>query len=169
MIVRKDIPLRPLIRGGGQEKGRRAGTLNTAAIVGFGAALEQALSEDWSTSEKNRDFLEKTLREHIPDAIIYGDEAPRLPNTTLVRLPGLSNELQLMHLDLQGYAVSAGSACSSGKISPSPVLSAMGVPEAHTRESIRISLGASTPQEDIVGFLDILINFYQRSSKKCPL
>lgn len=144
LVLGADIALASLIRGGGQERGRRAGTENTAGIVGFGVAARLArrgLSEMTAVAAL-RDSLEARLRQLFPDIVVFGQTAPRLPNTSCFAVPGLRSETQVMALDLAGLAVSAGSACSSGKVTPSHVLRAMGVPEALANCAIRVSLGA---------------------------
>lgn len=144
---------RPLIAGGGQERGWRGGTQNTPGIAGFGAAVRGAASWDVAALRALRDTLEAEIRSLAPAATIHGAEAPRLPNTTCVRLPGIDQQRQVMALDLAGVAVSAGSACSSGKVEPSHVLTAMGVPEAAARQAIRLSLGWTSTRADIDAFL----------------
>ena len=131
-LVRRDEALHlphPLIRGGGQERGLRAGTENVAAIAGFGAAAEAArrdLQADAGRMTALRERLEAGLKAATPKAIIFGADAARLPNTTLVAVPGMKAETAVIALDLAGFAVSSGAACSSGKVQPSHVLAAMG-------------------------------------------
>ncbi|MBB5045853.1 cysteine desulfurase [Rhodopseudomonas rhenobacensis] len=141
----------PLLRGGGQEQGRRAGTENVAGIVGFGAAVKAAIAAlpgDAERMQKLRQKLEKILRQ-TQGSVIFASDVPRLPNTTLVGLPGLKAETAVIGFDLAGIAVSSGSACSSGKVQPSHVLRAMQVDEALTRSAIRISLGWTTTEGDV--------------------
>jgi cysteine desulfurase len=141
----------PLLRGGGQEKGRRAGTENVAGIAGFGAAAEAAmgaLKTDALRLESLRNRLESGLRK-TPDAIVFADDVPRLPNTTLFTVPGLRAETAVIGFDLAGVAVSSGSACSSGKVQPSHVLEAMGFGPKTTQGAVRLSLGWSTSDADI--------------------
>ena len=128
LIVAEGIELAPLIRGGGQERRHRAGTENLPGIAGFGAAAECALAglARMAGLAELRDRLERHLRARAPEIEIYGAGAPRLPNTSCFGTPGLTAEIQVMALDLAGIAVSAGAACSSGKVAPSHVLSAMG-------------------------------------------
>lgn len=143
---------KPFVYGGGQEHRRRAGTENLVGIAGFGAAAETVAArwqEEAGVMEGLRDRLETELMEHCTDARIYGSEAPRVPNTTCIRMPGVAAETQVMALDLAGVAISAGSACSSGKVTPSHVLRAMGVAEEEAREAIRISLGWNTTDADV--------------------
>src|SRR5581483_5984129 len=132
-LIRREEALRPepLIRGGGQERGLRAGTENVAAIAGFGAAAEAAaasLPTEATRLRALRDRLEAGLKEATPQALIFGHEVERLPNTTLLAVPGMKAETAVIALDLEGFAVSSGAACSSGKVQSSHVLTAMGVP-----------------------------------------
>jgi len=141
LIVRSGAPLATDRIGGGQESWRRAGTENVAGIAGFGAAAEAA-----------RDGLDPALRDRVEASLpgkVHGAGAPRLPNTTCISMPGVKSETQVMALDLAGVAVSAGSACSSGKVSHSAVLAAMGTDPAEAESAIRISCGWNTVFEDI--------------------
>ncbi|MBB4422053.1 cysteine desulfurase [Bradyrhizobium sp. CIR48] len=143
--------LEPLLRGGGQELNRRAGTENVAGIAGFGAAVKaalQTLSEDAEQMATLRTRLENGIRA-IAGATIFSDEVTRLPNTVLFTAPGLKAETAVIGFDLEGIAVSSGSACSSGKVQPSHVLSAMGYDPAVAQGAVRLSLGWSTELEDI--------------------
>ncbi|WGR68108.1 MULTISPECIES: cysteine desulfurase family protein [unclassified Bradyrhizobium] len=143
--------LEPVLRGGGQELGRRAGTENVAGIAGFGAAVKtavQTLSEDAERMASLRDRLENGLRS-IAGATIFSDDVQRLPNTVLFSAPGLKAETAVIGFDLEGIAVSSGSACSSGKVQPSHVLPAMGFGPAIAQGAVRVSLGWSTQPEDI--------------------
>ena len=145
------LGLEPLLRGGGQELGRRAGTENVAGIAGFGAAVKAtmgALSGDAIRLESLRNRLERGLRQ-IPDVIVFSDDVPRLPNTTLFTVPGLKAETAVIGFDLEGIAVSSGSACSSGKVQPSHVLEAMGFGPKLAQGAVRLSLGWSTSEGDV--------------------
>jgi cysteine desulfurase len=160
-LIRRDEALYvadPLIKGGGQERGSRAGTENVAAIAAFGAAAA-AIGKHFSAEAKRmtvlRDRLEAGLRAATPEAVIFGAQAERLPNTTLVSMPGAKAETLVIALDLDGLAVSSGSACSSGKVAPSHVLAAMGVPVELARGAIRISTGAATTEAEIDRFLEV--------------
>ena len=151
-----DVALEPLLVGGGQEKKRRSGTENAPGIAGFGVAAR-------ITGERQhpehvgqiRDQLEDALLEARPDAVVFGQGVPRISNTTNIAIPGVSSERQLIKLDLAGYSVSAGAACSSGKVSSSHVLLAMGVSEDMAKSSIRISIGADTAWSDLEKFVEI--------------
>jgi cysteine desulfurase len=143
--------LEPLLRGGGQELSRRAGTENVAGIAGFGAAAKaalQALETDTNRLGALRDRLESGLR-RTSGTIIFSDGARRLPNTTLFTVPGLRAETAVIGFDLAGIAVSSGSACSSGKVQPSHVLQAMGFGPELAQGAVRLSLGWSTEDADI--------------------
>jgi cysteine desulfurase len=143
--------LEPLLRGGGQELSRRAGTENVAGIAGFGAAADAAiaaLAADTAHLEGLRHRLEEGLRE-TPGVIVFSDSAPRLPNTTLFTVPGLKAETAVIGFDLAGIAVSSGSACSSGKVQPSHVLEAMGFGREIAQGAVRLSMGWSTSDTDI--------------------
>lgn len=155
LIIAGETPVEGLLHGGGQERGHRAGTENTPAIAGFGAAAEAAAGELAAAArlQRWRERLEREVRAAAPAAVIHGAAAPRLPNTSCIALPGVAAETQVMALDLAGVAVSAGAACSSGKIHPSHVLTAMGVPETAAGEAIRVSLGWASAAADIDRFL----------------
>jgi cysteine desulfurase len=145
------LGLEPLLRGGGQERGHRAGTENVAGIAGFGAAVSAALSavdRDAIRLENLRNHLESGLRQ-TPDVIVFSDDVARLPNTTLFTVPGLRAETAVIGFDLAGIAVSSGSACSSGKVQPSHVLQAMGFGPKLAQGAVRLSLGWSTSEADI--------------------
>ncbi len=145
-----------LIRGGGQERGTRAGTENVAAIAGFGAAAAAAavdLAAEGRRVSALRDRLETGLRADFPQTVIFGEAAERLPNTTLFALPGVKAETAVIGLDLAGVAVSSGAACSSGKVAASHVLAAMGAPGNLARGAVRVSLGYATQEADIERFL----------------
>jgi cysteine desulfurase len=146
----------PAIRGGGQERGRRAGTENIIGINGFGAAAataRRALASEALRMAGLRNKLENGLRSIAPEVVIFGACAERLPNTTLFAMPGIRAETALIALDLQGIAVSSGAACSSGKVAPSHVLAAMGVAATLALGAIRVSLGPTTREDEIDFFL----------------
>ncbi len=148
----------PLIRGGGQERGARAGTENVAAIAAFGAAAcaaNENRAAETAHMAKLRDRLESGLRAVTPNAVIFGASVERLPNTTLVAMPGAKAETLVIGFDLDGIAVSSGSACSSGKVAPSHVLAAMGVPAELARGAIRVTTGPSTTDADVDRFIQI--------------
>ena len=155
LVVRSSIVLSPMFKGGGQELSRRAGTENLSGIVGFGLAAE-LIGRDNSGREISglRNHLESEIRKIRSDAVIFGEDQKRLPNTTCVAVRGATAEALLIMLDLSGIAVSSGSACSSGKVATSHVLSAMGVDDAIAKTAIRISCGRTTTAEDVDNFLN---------------
>jgi len=151
LVVADTVEINPLLKGGGQERGWRAGTENVVGIRGFGAAVRLA-AEDFPQMQalaSLRDDMEARLLRAAPDAVVMAPGAGRLPNTSCIASPRVSAETQVMALDLAGVAVSAGSACSSGKIRPSHVLRAMGVAPELAANAIRISLGWRTQAGDI--------------------
>jgi cysteine desulfurase len=159
-LIRRDEALHlsdPLVKGGGQERGSRAGTENVAAIAAFGAAAVaiKAGRADAERMKALRDHLEAGLRAVTPEAVIFGSESDRLPNTTLVAMPGAKAETLVIALDLDGIAVSSGSACSSGKVAPSHVLAAMGIPVELARGAIRVSTGPTTTAAETDRFLEV--------------
>jgi cysteine desulfurase len=156
LIVGKDAGLPAYIAGGGQERRRRAGTENVVGIAGFGAAAEAARHSLAGVGRLRqlRDSLEARMREITPAAVVIAAEAERLPNTACIALPGARAETLVIALDLQGIAVSAGAACSSGKVGTSHVLVAMGLAPELARAAIRISLGPDTSERDIAAFLE---------------
>ena len=145
LIVRRGMKTLELAPGGGQERGRRSGTENVPGIAGFAAALGQI---DFDAFAPVRDHFEKQLKIAIPEVRIMSEQAQRTANTSLFLLPGMDGETLLMQLDLAGFAVASGSACSSGKRDPSHVLLAMGLNEALARSSIRVSFGPGNTMED---------------------
>ena len=155
LAVRSGLDIAPLITGGGQERGLRGGTENAAGIVGFGTAAALALDDlaRAGAIAALRDRLEARLRETEPAVIIFSEGAHRLPNTSCVTMPGVQSETQVMGLDLAGVAVSAGSACSSGKVEPSHVLRALGASDDVGGCAIRVSMGWATSEDEIERFL----------------
>jgi cysteine desulfurase len=155
LIVREGAAMPPLIAGGGQERRRRAGTENVPAIAGFGAAARAAGRElaEMDRVRSLRDRLEADIRAVTPEAQVIGAGAERLPNTASIALPGASAETLVIALDLAGVAVSAGAACSSGKVGASHVLSAMGVEPTLARAAIRVSLGRGSSERDVAAFV----------------
>ncbi len=146
----------PLVRGGGQERGLRAGTENVLGIATFGAAATAALAgmaAEAARMRTLRDALEAGLRAVAPRAVVFGAAAERLPNTTLFAAPGLTAETAVIAFDLEGIAVSSGAACSSGKVQPSHVLAAMGVSPEIVRGAVRVSLGWDSTETDVQRFL----------------
>lgn len=159
LYVRRGVPLAPHTPGGGQEKRRRAGTENTLAAVGFGAAAGLAARRretDADAMRILRDRFERGVLAAVPGTRIVGAESPRLPNTSAVLFEDAPGETLLMRLDLEGVAVSVGSACSSGTLAPSPALLALGLPPREARCVVRFSLSRATTGEEIARVLEIL-------------
>jgi cysteine desulfurase len=149
LVVRRDLAVTPLLRGGGQELGRRAGTENIAAIAGFALAVEKG----YGSMAELRRWLDALEAEAVAaGGTVVGGSSPRLPNTSCIAMPGVSSEVQLMDFDLKGFAVSAGSACSSGRIEVSHVLAAMGVEKDIAACAIRVSGGWHTTQGEVLAF-----------------
>jgi cysteine desulfurase len=156
LVARAPELVEALIRGGGQERGLRAGTENVAGIVGFGAAAEAvrgSLAAERVRMAALRERLESGLKAASPEIVIFGAGTERLANTTLFALPGMKAETALIALDLDGVAVSSGAACSSGKVQPSHVLAAMGVPPRLARGAVRVSLGPTTTESEVDRFI----------------
>ncbi|MEM9844415.1 MAG: aminotransferase class V-fold PLP-dependent enzyme [Pseudomonadota bacterium] len=166
LIVRQGLDIPPLASGGGQEMGRRSGTENTAGIAGFGAAAEAAQRDladgVWSDVEKLRKILESAIEDGPGAPIFVGRDRDRLPNTTCLIAPGWKGETQVMAMDLAGYAISAGSACSSGKVRSSRVLTAMGYSEVEAASAVRVSLGPATKEDDVCRFAEVWRRHYDK-------
>jgi cysteine desulfurase len=160
LVVRNGAPFSPDRLGGGQESNRRAGTENVAGIAGFGAAAQAARVGLDVTGM--RDQLELSLVQIAPGATVFGAKAPRIGNTTCISMPGVPAETQVMALDLAGVCISAGAACSSGKVQRSPVLTAMGVATEEATWATRISLGWNTEPADIERLITAWQNLYIR-------
>jgi cysteine desulfurase len=157
----------PLLSGGGQERRHRAGTENVAAIAGFGVAARLAQHHLGMVSRTTelRDRVERQIVSVVPEARIIGADAPRLGNTSLFAVPGLDAETLVIAFDLEGIAVSAGSACSSGKVTSSHVLEAMGVPGSVARSGLRVSIPNSALDEDVEAFTSAWRAIYSRMSQ----
>ena len=166
LVLRSGLDINALQQGGGQEMGRRSGTENVIGIAGFGAAAAAAGRDldlgVWSKVEKLRNILEKALEESVKDTIFVGKEANRLPNTSCFAIPGWKGETQVMQMDLAGFAISAGSACSSGKVKSSRVLKAMGYDDQVAASAIRVSLGPTTTEEEVRRFSEAWIAAYHK-------
>jgi cysteine desulfurase len=159
VIVRRGAPLAPLLRGSGHEHGRRCGTENLPGIVGFGAAAELALRElDHENARLRalRERFESGLKALDPAIVVHAAAAPRLPNTVNASFPGARSDHLLMALDAEGVAVSAGAACASGAVEPSPVLAAMGVPREIAVCAVRFSMGRTTTDDEVAAVLAAL-------------
>ncbi len=164
LVLGNGASVEPLIKGGAQERRRRAGTENVAGIVGFGVAAELAAGDfaKMGAIATLRDELEKGALAIAPGAVVLAARVKRLPNTTCIAVPGAKAETLVIGLDLAGVAVSSGSACSSGKVEASHVLSAMGVPEEIVQGAIRVSLGFATKRADIENFLKAFAELIKR-------
>lgn len=164
LLVGGEIDIVPLLRGGGQERGRRAGTENLPGIAGFAAAAQAAAAEItvYDRVRTLRDALEAEIAAVMPDAVVLGTRVSRLPNTAAIAMPGTPAETQIIALDLDGVMVSAGAACSSGKVGPSHVLAAMEVGADIASSTIRVSLGWGTTESDIGRFLRSWMALYSR-------
>lgn len=163
------LPIDPLLRGGGQEKKVRSGTENLMGIAGFGAAASAVMehgTDEMARMRGFRDQAEEALLEKIPGLKIAGRDADRLGNTSCLMMPGVTSETQVMALDLDGFSVSAGSACSSGKVAGSPVLNAMGYTDEEAGSALRVSFGWANEQQDAERFVDAFIALYERAGKK---
>lgn len=158
VFIRRGAPVEPLLHGGAQNRGRRPGTENVAAVVGLAVAAELAVAEreaEWRRVEALRDRLEAAILERVPEAVVHGRGARRAPHIVNVSVPGTDSESLLMALDLRGVACSAGSACQSGSVEPSHVLAALGVRSDLETAAIRMSLGCLTTAECVDRAADI--------------
>lgn len=166
LVLRRGIDFAPQLRGGGQEMGRRAGTENLIGIAGFGAAAEAAARDLADGVWERVAELGKTLHQALSiwgfETISVGNSGTTLPNTICLIAPGWKGETQVMAMDLAGFAISAGSACSSGKVRPSRVLRAMGYDEAQASQAIRVSLGPATTEDEVLRFAEAWGRDYKR-------
>ena len=158
LVLKRGLDVEARIRGGGQEMGRRSGTENVIGIAGFGAAAERAARDladgVWEAVAEKRDLLEAAIAEGAKHTIFVGKGVARLPNTSCMVTPGWKGETQVMQMDLAGFAVSAGSACSSGKVKPSRVLEAMGFDADAAASALRVSIGPDTTEDEILRFAE---------------
>lgn len=170
LCLRLGVEVTAAIRGGGQEMGRRSGTENVIGIAGFGAAAKAAKRDldngVWERVEKLRDILEQTIESAAIHTTLVGKSAPRLPNTSCLVTPGWKGETQVIQMDLAGFAVSSGSACSSGKVKSSRVLKAMGFDELASGSAIRVSLGPDTTEENVLSFAEAWLKAEKRFQAK---
>ena len=167
LYVRSGIPIEPLLHGGGQERGRRAGTENVPAIAGFGEAVRLLLPEREAVAARLtllRDIFLAALRQRIPSMVLNGHPAERLPNNINLSFPGLDAETLLLTLDRAGISASSGSACTSGSIEPSHVLTAMGLPDDRVNSAIRLTLGRDTTRAEVDRAVDILAAIVTRQT-----
>lgn len=164
LVINPNLPLIPHIRGGGQERSYRAGTENLLGIAGMAAALRDSAQDNLQLVERLRDDLEDLICQVFPESLVLNRNVPRLSNTALFHMPGVKSETQVMNFDLEGFAVSAGSACSSGKVKASAVLKAMGLDDDKSSEMIRISLGPKSTRSEIEAFAQVWQSIYQKCS-----
>jgi len=167
LVVRDGFDTAPVLTGGGQEMGRRAGTENIVGIAGMGAAAEAAQRDlaagVWDQVAEFRNILESALSGASNKTISVGKDRMRLPNTLCLIAPGWKGETQVMAMDLAGFAISAGSACSSGKVRASRVLTAMGYDEGLAGQAIRISLGPATTKDEVERFAEVWSAAYRKA------
>ncbi|MDA9789688.1 aminotransferase class V-fold PLP-dependent enzyme [Amylibacter sp.] len=166
LCLKLGVEVKDVFGGGGQEQGRRSGTENVIGIVGFGAAAAAAERDRkaglWDGVYALRNQLEEKIANVAYDAIFVSKDSPRLPNTSCIAVPGWKGETQVMQMDLAGYAISAGSACSSGKVKRSRVLTAMGFDDITASSAIRVSIGPTTTQNELMGFADAWLAQYKK-------
>lgn len=167
LVVRRGTDVAARITGGGQEMGRRSGTENLIGIAGFGAAAEAAARDladgVWEKTAEIRNILSLALEAAANETIFVGNTGPRLPNTLCLIAPGWKGETQVMKMDLAGFAVSAGSACSSGKLRESRVLRAMGYDPALSAQALRVSIGPDTTEDQVLRFADVWGKAYAKA------
>jgi cysteine desulfurase len=171
LFVRKGTKLSPVMHGGHHERDRRAGTENVSGAVALGRAAQWVIAEgpaEWTRQEALRDRLERSSVDRISGAHINGAGAPRTPNTSNIRFDGIDAEPLLIALDLRGFAVSSGSACSSGAAEPSHVLTAIGLTKEQARSSVRFSLGRSNTAEEVEALLDAIAECVAHVRKMAP-
>ncbi|THD83023.1 aminotransferase class V-fold PLP-dependent enzyme [Aliigemmobacter aestuarii] len=172
LILRRGLDLPAQLKGGGQEMGRRAGTENLIGIAGFGAAAEAAAADlaagVWERVSGIRNILESALSAGQSWTISVGNEGARLPNTLCLVTPGWKGETQVMQMDLAGFAISAGSACSSGKVRASRVLMAMGFDETSAASAIRVSIGPQTTEDEVMRFADAWTAQRKKARDRAP-
>ncbi|MEK7654691.1 MAG: cysteine desulfurase family protein [Pseudomonadota bacterium] len=160
------MPLQSPFKGGGQERSFRPGTENVWGIVGMAKAMELALKEDWGKTITQIYWLEHYITAICPEAVIIGKNAPRLPNTSMISMPNMDSTKQLIQFDLNRISISNGSACSSGKVSKSAVLQAMSIPPEIARGCIRISLGATMPEQDVQQLANTWYKIHTRNNEQ---
>ncbi|NNF23981.1 MAG: aminotransferase class V-fold PLP-dependent enzyme [Rhodobacteraceae bacterium] len=170
LIVREGLDINALASGGGQEMGRRSGTENVIGIAGFGAACGAAMRDleagRWKRVAELRNILERALAPEAKETIFVGQDKERLPNTSCFATPGWKAETQVMQMDLAGFAISAGSACSSGKVKASRVVEAMGLGTEAAQSAVRVSMGPGVQEKDVMRFADTWLAQYRKFRRK---
>lgn len=171
LYVRKGAEISPLLHGGHHERDRRAGTENVAGAVGLGRAAQWIVEEgagEWAREAALRDRLEQAILDRVANAHVNGAGAPRTPNTANIRFDGIDSDALLIALDLRGFAVSSGAACSSGATEPSHVLTAIGLTKEQAKSSIRFSLGRSNTVDDVDALIDAVVLSVAHLRKLAP-
>jgi cysteine desulfurase len=171
LYVRKGTKLDPMMFGGQHERGRRAGTENVVGAVGMGTAahlIVEGNHAELASEQLDRDYIERTILDRVPDSYVNGEGAPRTPNTTNIRFDGIDGEPLLIALDLKGFAISSGSACSSGASEPSHVLMAIGLTKAQAKSSIRISVGRLNDRAQADALVDAIVECVAHLRKLAP-
>ncbi|MGQ0679913.1 MAG: cysteine desulfurase family protein [Actinomycetota bacterium] len=171
LFVRNKTALEPLAHGGGQERGMRSGTPNVAGIVGFGVAAQVSVKElDFESDRLSRlrDYLQAAIVDSISGVTVNGGDAPRVPGTVSLCIPGVEGESLLLMMDSKGVAASSGSACASGSLDPSHVLLAMGVPPELAHGSLRLSLGRGSDEADVYRAVEALTETVERLRSIAP-
>jgi len=172
LYIKRGTKIEPVYTGGGHELGMRSGTENVPAIVGFGEACRisrESLQSEMEHISSLRDRLERGIQNSVDDIIINGRNSRRVPNTSSIIVKGVEGEAITLSMSVQGFAISSGSACSSGETDPSHVLLAMGIDPALARGSIRISLGIANSEEDIDSFLEVFPGVVEKLRRMSPL
>jgi cysteine desulfurase len=169
LMINPDIAVMPLMFGGGQERSYRPGTENILGIQTMALAFDAAQNDDWGDVQRLRDHLENEIMSYDQDVTILGRTTQRTPNTSLITMPDVKSETQVMAFDMENIAVSAGSACSSGKVKMSRAVKAMGFSDAIASSTLRISLGLSTTENEIHQFIAAWKKIHKKLSKKDSL
>ncbi|MBN8827199.1 MAG: cysteine desulfurase [Sphingobacteriia bacterium] len=169
LFIKRNLPIKPMFVGGGQNQGLRAGTENVIGVIGLKTAIEEAISNlnEYILHCKNlRDYIEENIFSITKDAKFIGKNVERLPNTSSIYMPGVSNETQLISFDMESISVSAGSACSSGRIAASHVLIACGIGEQEAKNIIRVSLGIQNNKDEADKFINLWRKIYENNQRK---
>jgi cysteine desulfurase len=165
-VAKPTLPFKVPFRGGGQERSYRPGTENMIGLMGLGALISMLNPKEWTPIAQLRDLMESEIAQLCPEVCFFSQSVSRLPNTSNFTMPGVKSETQVMAFDLRGMAVSAGSACSSGKVKESRILQAMGVPKGQLQTALRVSLGWNTTEADILTFIKAWGEIYKQARKE---